>query len=214
MSRPDPRLAVLISGRGSNMVSILDAIDAGQLPATAALVVSDKADAAGLSRAAERGVDTAVCARQPGQDAQAWAQRLTTLLEQADIQLVALAGFMRILPPAFCTRWHGALLNIHPSLLPRHKGLDTHQRALDAGDAEAGCSVHFVTAELDGGPVIAQARVAIAPGDDADRLAAKVLQREHVIYPQVLAWCASGRVRLEDTVVQCDGMKLSAPLEV
>lgn len=196
------------------MLRVLDAIEAGQLPALPVLVLADTPEAAGLALAAQRGVGTAVCAPRDHADRDTWARALTTQLEAVGAELVALAGFMRVLPAAFCDRWHGRLLNIHPSLLPRHKGLDTHQRALDAGDREAGCSVHFVTAELDGGPLIAQSRVAIRAGETADSLAERVLKREHVLYPQVLTWCATGQVTLRHGHVHRGDTKLAAPLEV
>ncbi|MEM7377596.1 MAG: phosphoribosylglycinamide formyltransferase [Pseudomonadota bacterium] len=205
---------MLISGRGSNMLRVLDAVDAGQLPATPAVVLSDTPTAAGLALAAQRGIETAVCVPRDDADRDTWARALTAQLEAVGVELVALAGFMRVLPTVFCTHWQGRLLNIHPSLLPRHKGLDTHQRALDAGDREAGCSVHFVTAELDGGPVIAQSRVAIQDGETAGTLAERVLKREHVLYPQVLTWCATGRITLRHGHVHWDNTKLAAPLEV
>lgn len=196
------------------MLRLLDAVAGGALAADPVLVMSDTAQAAGLGKAAERGIATAVCTPRDFGDADSWASTLSCQLEQTHVDLIALAGFMRILPPRFCRHWLGKLVNIHPSLLPRHKGLNTHQRALDAGDKEAGCSVHFVTAELDGGPVIAQARVPVTEHDTATTLSERVLAREHVIYPLVLSWCATGRVSLVGDAVRYEGRNLVAPLQV
>lgn len=176
------RVAVLISGRGSNMMSLVEQASGYEV----VLVASDKPDAAGLAWAAERGIPTFTRdAKAIGKAA--WEQALTQALADAQAHTVALAGYMRLLSDAFVAHWRGRILNIHPSLLPLYKGLDTHARAIAAGDAEAGCSVHIVTEELDGGAVLGQARVAILPGDTADTLAARVLAEEHRLYPRVLA---------------------------
>lgn len=180
-------VAILISGGGSNMVSLLDMLD-GTDQAHARLVLSNRAAAGGLAKAAARGVDTHVLDHKPyGDDRAAFEGALHSVLLDANIDLVCLAGFMRILTPEFVGKWAGKMLNIHPSLLPKYKGLHTHKRALEAGDAEHGCSVHLVTGELDGGPVLGQARVPVLAGDNADDLAARVLVEEHKLYPQVLA---------------------------
>lgn len=183
-----PRVAILISGRGSNMLAILDAADAEGWDAEFVLVLSNKPGAPGLERAAERGIPTAVVdhraygrARRAEFDA-----ALARAVADSGADWVVLAGFMRILGPGFVQPFSGRIVNIHPSLLPLHPGLRTHEAALAAGDAEHGCTVHLVDASLDGGPVLGQARVPVLPGDDADTLAARVLVEEHRLYPAVL----------------------------
>ena len=186
------RVAIFISGGGSNMVSLLDSM-AGDHPARPCLVLSNKADAGGLARAAERGVPTAVVDHKPfGGDREAFQDALQAELENAAPDIVCLAGFMRVLTASFTSRWEGRMLNIHPSLLPKYRGLHTHARALEAGDAEHGCTVHEVTAELDDGPILGQATVPVLPGDTPDALAARVLVQEHRLYPAVLRRFAGG----------------------
>ncbi len=186
------RVAILISGGGSNMVALVDSMT-GDHPARPVLVLSNVPGAGGLERAAERGIATAVVDHRPfGTDREAFEARLTGALETARPDIICLAGFMRILTPAFTGRWSGRMLNIHPSLLPKYPGLHTHARAIAAGDADAGCSVHEVTAELDGGPVLGQARVPVMPGDTPETLAARVLVQEHALYPAVLRRFAMG----------------------
>lgn len=180
------RVAVLISGRGSNMEALADACAADDYPATIAGVLSDRADAGGLATAARRGIATAALPRADFADKAAHETAIGDQLRAWDTEFVCLAGFMRLLSADFLAPWRGRIVNIHPSLLPRHKGLDTHARALAAGDAEHGCSVHHVTAGMDEGPVIAQARVPVLPGDTADTLAARVLVEEHRLYPEAL----------------------------
>ena len=186
------RVAILISGGGSNMVKLVESMT-GDHPARPVLVLSNVPDAAGLSRACERGVPTAVVDHRafPG-DRAAFEAALDTALAGARPDLICLAGFMRILTPAFVARHAGRILNIHPSLLPKYPGLDTHARAIAAGDAEAGCSVHEVTGELDAGPLLGQARVPVLPGDTPEALAARVLAKEHELYPAVLRRVAEG----------------------
>ncbi len=180
------RVAILISGSGSNMVALVKAL-ADMPGAEACLVLSNRPGAAGLARAEALGVPTAVVDHRAfGSDRQAFERALQAALEKAAPDVICLAGFMRVLSGDFVARWQGRMLNIHPSLLPRYKGLDTHRRAIEAGEREAGCSVHEVTAELDGGPVLGQARVAIAPDDTPESLAARILQLEHRLYPAVL----------------------------
>ncbi len=177
-------VAILISGTGSNMVALARSMT-GDHPGRPCLVLSNVQGAGGITRAAELGIPTgAVVSR--GRSREDFEAELDRALVDAGAEVICLAGFMRILTPEFIARWQGRILNIHPSLLPKYPGLHTHQRALEAGDAEAGCSVHLVTAELDGGPVLAQARVAIAPGDTAETLAARVLAEEHRLYPVAL----------------------------
>lgn len=192
------RVAILISGGGSNMVSLVEDMT-GDHPARPVLVLSNRADAGGLAKAKARGIPTAVVDHRPfGSDRPAFEAALTHVLDQMRPDIICLAGFMRVLTEGFVMRWQGTMLNIHPSLLPNYKGLHTHQRAIDAGDTEAGCSVHEVTAELDGGQVLGQARVPIDPADRADDLAAKVLVQEHILYPLVLRrFAEENRTRID-----------------
>jgi phosphoribosylglycinamide formyltransferase-1 len=182
------KLAILISGRGSNMEALLKAIAADpDYPAVAVLVASNKPDAAGLKIAEAADVPTvAIDHRAYGKDRVAFEKELDDELRRSGAEIIALAGFMRVLTPWFVTRWEGRMINIHPSLLPKYKGLDTQQRAIDAGDNEAGCTVHWVTSGVDEGEIIAQARVPILPGDTADTLAARTLPTEHKLYPEAL----------------------------
>jgi phosphoribosylglycinamide formyltransferase-1 len=186
------RVAILISGGGSNMVALVRSMT-GDHPARPVLVVSNDPAAAGLTRARELGVATATVDHRPfGRDRAAFEAELLKPILAAEPDILCLAGFMRVLTPGFVERFRGRLLNIHPSLLPKYPGLDTHRRALDAGDAEAGCTVHEVTPELDAGPILGQARVPVLPGDTADTLARRVLAKEHVLYPAVLRRIAAG----------------------
>lgn len=192
------RVAILISGSGSNMAALVDSMT-GDHPGRAVLVLSNRADAGGLAKARARGVPVAVVDHRPfGPDRAGFEAAMEAELKTAAPDVICLAGFMRILTPAFIRRWQGRMLNTHPSLLPKYPGLHTHQRALDAGDTEAGCSVHLVTEELDAGPVLAQARVPVLPGDDAATLAARVLEREHVLYPSALRAFLNGRLQRRD----------------
>lgn len=180
------RVAILISGGGSNMLALLRDM-VGDHPARSVLVASNDPSAAGLMRAAELGVATAAVDHRPfGLDRAAFEAALLEPILAAAPDIVCLAGFMRVLTPDFVRQFEGRMLNIHPSLLPKYPGLHTHQRAIDAGDAEAGCTVHQVTAELDAGPILGQARVPVLPWDTADTLAARVLVEEHKLYPAVL----------------------------
>ena len=204
-------LVVLISGSGSNLQALIDAVREQALPVEIRAVISNRGDAFGLERARDAGIEARVLDHRQFPNRESYDRALAELVESYRPGLVVLAGFMRILTPAFVQRFRGRLINIHPSLLPRHRGLHTHQRALDAGDREHGASVHYVTEELDGGPVILQTKVAVEPGDDAATLAARVLRREHVLYPTVVRWIAEGRVRLEDDRVLLDGRPLAEP---
>jgi len=183
---PKIRTAALISGRGSNMAALVEAARADDYPADIALVVSSRADAAGLAFATSEGIATALVPSK-GQTRDAFEAALEAALRAHGVELIALAGFMRILTPGFVARWEGRMINIHPSLLPDFKGLDTHARAIAAGRTEHGCTVHYVSADLDAGEIIAQARVPVLAGDDAHSLAARVLAQEHRLYPQALA---------------------------
>jgi phosphoribosylglycinamide formyltransferase-1 len=192
------RAAILISGRGSNMAALLAAAADPGYPASVALVLSNRADAAGLARAAAAGVPTAVVeSRGFRGDREAFERAVEAELARHGAELVALAGFMRVLTPGFVGRWEGRLVNVHPSLLPAFPGLDTHARALAAGVRLHGCTVHLVSAGVDEGPILAQAAVPVLDADTAETLAARVLEQEHLLYPAALAWLASGRVRVE-----------------
>ncbi|MFP4328706.1 MAG: phosphoribosylglycinamide formyltransferase [Paracoccaceae bacterium] len=186
------RVAILISGGGSNMVRLVDSMT-GDHPARPILVVSNVPGAGGLARAEALGVPTAVVDHRPfGADRAAFEAALAAVLEPARPDLLCLAGFMRVLTADFVRPWQGRMLNIHPSLLPKYRGLNTHARALEAGDAEHGCTVHEVTAELDDGPILGQARVPVLPGDTPETLAARVLEQEHILYPAVLRRLSEG----------------------
>lgn len=205
-------LVVLVSGRGSNLRAIDARISAGELPAVIRAVLSDRADAAALAWAAGRGLRTDVVALPAHADAAAFDAALAAAIAAHEPGLVVLAGYMRILGAPLVARYAGRMLNIHPSLLPRYRGLHTHRRVLEAGDTEHGASVHFVTAELDGGPVVLQARVPVFPGDDEATLADRVLVQEHRIYPLAIRWFAEGRLRFADEAAWFDGRRLEAPL--
>ena len=196
MSAPRKRVAILISGRGSNMTALAEATRAPDYPAEIVGVFSNRADAPGLQYAWLAGIPAAVRAHQDYPSKAAFEAALNDVLAGWHPDIICLAGFMRILSPEFCTRWAGKLINIHPSLLPRHKGLHTHEQALAEGVAEHGCTVHFVTPGMDEGPTIAQARVPVLPGDTAESLAARVLVEEHRLYPKALAMVARGDARM------------------
>ena len=188
MSGAKTKVAVLISGRGSNMEALIHAAEAEDYPAEIVVVVSNKPDAVGLVTALASGVSAICVDSKPfGPDRAAHEQAIDAVLRQAGVEVVALAGYMRVLTPWFVDAWAGRMINIHPSLLPAYPGLHTHARAIAAGDAEAGCTVHLVTQGVDEGPILGQARVPILPGDDEDALAARTLQAEHVLYPKALA---------------------------
>ncbi len=205
MSDSNLALVVLISGRGSNLQSIINAVGDGSLAADIRAVLSNEPNAYGLERARRAGIKTQVINHRDYPSRDEFDAALMECIDAFEPGLVALAGFMRILTPAFVNHYHGRLMNIHPSLLPDFPGLDTHQRALDAGVREHGASVHFVTPDLDGGPVIIQARVPVKAHDDADTLAARVLEREHEIYPQAIRWFAEGRLKIAGEKVLLDG---------
>ena len=188
------RVAVLISGRGSNMAALIEAAKAKDYPAAIVLVVSNLPDASGLVRAREEGIETAVVDHRPfGQDREAFERALDAQLQAHRIDLICLAGFMRLLTPDFVRRWNGRMINIHPALLPQFKGLHTHRRALEAGVKRHGATVHFVVPEMDSGPIILQDSVAVEEGDTEDSLAQRVLAVEHRLYPQALRLVAEGR---------------------
>ena len=198
------RVAILISGRGSNMVALLEAARDPAYPAEIVLVVSNRPEAPGLIRAAEAGIPIRAVDHTTFADRAGFDAALDAALRAADVDLVCLAGFMRILTPDFVASWAGRMLNIHPSLLPLFKGTHTHRQALDAGVRLHGCSVHFVVPELDAGPIVAQAAIPVRQGDDPDSLADRVIVQERRLYPAVLALVAGGRARLEDGQVVVD----------
>ena len=204
------RLVILISGSGSNLQAFIDRIASGELPARIACVISNKPTAGGLQRAQAAGIATEIVDHTGFSDRETFDAALRERVESHRPDLVILAGFMRILTPVFLRPFSGRLLNIHPSLLPKYPGLHTHQRALEAGDAEAGATVHFVTEELDGGPPIVQASVPVQPGDTAQDLAARVLTVEHRIYPLAAQWFAERRLQLQDNRAMLDGAALPA----
>ncbi|WP_426956466.1 phosphoribosylglycinamide formyltransferase [Muricoccus radiodurans] len=192
------RVAVLISGRGSNLGALIGAAQDPDYPAEIALVLSNRAEAAGLERARAAGIPTAVVESRPfGRDRAGFEAAVQAALDAHGVEIVALAGFMRVLTEGFVTRWAGRMINIHPSLLPVFPGLDTHVRALAAGVRLHGCTVHFVTPGVDEGPIIAQAAIGVRADDDEASLAARVLAQEHLLYPAALAWVAAGAARLE-----------------
>lgn len=208
------RLGILISGRGSNMEALLKAAQDPAWPCEPVLVLSNKPEALGLEKARGFGVATAAVDHKPfGKDREAFERAVDAKLKEAGVELVALAGFMRVLTSCFVNEWAGRLINIHPALLPKYPGVETHQRCLDAGDLVHGCTVHQVTAGVDEGPTIGSAEVDVQPGDTEDTLAARVLKAEHLLYPRCLAAVARGggaRVR-EDVTVGGDVIRLYAP---
>jgi phosphoribosylglycinamide formyltransferase-1 len=206
----DCNVVVLISGSGSNLQALIDSIANDGNPARIAAVISNRADAYGLERAKQAGIATRVLDHKQFDGREAFDAALVEAIDGFDPQLVVLAGFMRILTPGFVNHYTGRLLNIHPSLLPKYKGLHTHQRALEAGDSEHGCSVHFVTEELDGGPLVVQAVVPVESGDTPESLAQRVHSQEHHIYPLAMRWFAQGRLRLGASGAQLDGKDLPA----
>jgi phosphoribosylglycinamide formyltransferase-1 len=207
-------VVVLISGKGSNLQSILDHVAAGRLPIRVRAVISDRVEAAGLDLARAMRVPAFALLPRDFPDSEAFDAALMALIDREKPGLVVLAGFMRILGNAFVRHHRGRLLNIHPSLLPKYRGLHTYKRVLEAGEQMHGCSVHFVTEELDGGPVIAQASVPILPADTEASLRARVQQREHLLYPHAIGWFARGQLRLDRQHIQFDGAPLSSPKQL
>lgn len=199
------RIAVLISGRGTNLQSLIDASDKADFPAEIVLVVSNKADAYGLVRAEKAGIATRVLPHTDYGTRAAFDEALDAILVPERIDLICLAGFMRLLTPAFIAKWPDKILNIHPSLLPAFPGLHVHQRAIDAGVRFSGCTVHIVRVKMDDGPIVVQAAVPLAQDDTAETLAARILQSEHRIYPKALEWIASGQARVEGDRIVLDG---------
>ena len=207
-------IVILISGRGSNMQAILDQAARGELAVDIRAVISNRPDAPGLDSARAAGIHTVVVDHREHSSRAEYDQALQSAIDQYQPALVVLAGFMRILTPAFVRHYQGRLINIHPSLLPALRGLNTHQRALEAGVSEHGASVHFVTEELDGGPVIVQARVPVQPDDTADTLATRVLRVEHQLYPTAIGWFAAGRLHYRDGAAWLDERPLIQPVRL
>ena len=208
------RLVVLISGRGSNLQALLDQTMNGALAAEVAAVISNQPGVYGLERARQAGVPALELDHRRFADRPGFEAVLIELIDRYSPDLVILAGFMRVLTAGFTEHYRGRLLNIHPSLLPKFRGLHTHERAIAAGETEHGATIHFVTAELDGGPLIVQARVPVLPDDDPDHLAARVLEQEHRLYPQAIRWLAEGRLKLDGERVWFDGEPLREPLRL
>ncbi|WP_276642326.1 phosphoribosylglycinamide formyltransferase [Siccibacter turicensis] len=204
-------IVVLISGNGSNLQAIIDACESGKIAGTLRAVFSNKADAFGLQRARDAGIPAHALSAGQFATREAFDRELMQEIDAYAPDLVVLAGYMRILSPAFVAHYTGRLINIHPSLLPKYPGLHTHRQVLENGDAEHGTSVHFVTDELDGGPVILQAKVPVFGGDDEADITARVQAQEHAIYPLVVSWFADGRLKMQDNAAWLDGQKL-APL--
>lgn len=203
-------VVVLISGSGSNLQALIDSLAGADTPAVIRAVISNRADAYGLERARKAGIETRFLDHKAYADRESFDAALIQAIDGFDADLVLLAGFMRILSADFVRHYQGRLLNIHPSLLPKYKGLHTHQRALEAGDAEHGCSVHFVTEELDGGPLVVQAAIPVESDDTPETLAQRVHVQEHVIYPLAMRWFAEGRARLGEHGAMLDGELLPA----
>jgi len=205
-----PRIVILISGTGSNMVTIAEQARAGEIPGLVAAVISNRPDVAGIQHARDRDLPTEVLDHKAFDSREAFDAALIPVIDQYQPDLVVLAGFMRILSADFVRHYQGRMLNIHPSLLPKYQGLNTHQRAIDAGDEEHGVSVHFVTEELDGGPVVIQAAVPVLEDDDAATLQRRVQQQEHIIYPIAVKWFVEGRLKMTDNGVTLDKQPLPA----
>ncbi len=201
------RVAVLISGRGSNMIALIKAAKAKDYPAEITLVVSNRPDAPGIAYAREAGIATTVIDHTDyGKNREAFERALQAVLEGSGIEIVCLAGFMRLFTPWFIERWDGRMLNIHPALLPNFKGLHTHEQALAAGAKQHGATVHFVTVGMDEGPTVCQASVPVREGDTAETLAARVLTVEHLIYPLALQWLAEGRLHINQGTCRLEGV--------
>ncbi|PIE24256.1 MAG: phosphoribosylglycinamide formyltransferase [Neptuniibacter caesariensis] len=202
------RIVVLISGSGSNLQAIMDAIEVGQINGRIEAVLSNKADAYGLERARRADIPTLFLSHTEFDKRESFDQAMIELIDQYQPDLIVLAGFMRILSAEFVRHYQGKMFNIHPSLLPKYKGLNTHQRAIDAGDAEHGCTVHFVTEELDGGPLAVQGKVSIDSQDSAESLQQKVHEVEHLIYPRAIEWFCANRLKWTLDGVYLDGKPL------
>lgn len=197
--------AVLISGRGSNMLALERAARDGRIDGQIVSVISDRAGAPGLAAARELGLEASVLDTAAREDREAFGQSLSDRIRESGARLVVLAGFMRILNDGFVREWQGRLLNIHPSLLPAYRGLQTHRRVVEAGESSHGCTVHFVVEELDAGPAVIQGRLTVRPGEDEKALSARVQRLEHIIYPRAVGWFAAGRLECRDGTALLDG---------
>ncbi|MEW5057615.1 MAG: phosphoribosylglycinamide formyltransferase [Cycloclasticus sp.] len=204
------RIVVLLSGSGSTLQSMIDA----DLPADICAVISNKADVMGLERAQKAGINSHVLEHTAFPSREAFDLELKKLIEQQQADLIVLAGFMRILSDDFVNHYYGKLINIHPSLLPKYKGMYTHQRVMDDGEPLHGSSVHFVNTELDGGPVVLQARVPVLPSDDVESLELRIKSKEQLIYPTAISWLAEGRIELKGHEVYMDQKKMSGPVVI
>lgn len=214
LSQTPLSIVVLISGSGSNLQAIIDRVKSGEINAEIKAVISNRPDAFGLERAEQAGIATQLIDHTAYDSRLSFDQAMIRAIDQYEPELIILAGFMRILSDEFVDHYDGRLINIHPSLLPNFKGLNTHQRAIDTGHIKHGTSVHFVSNELDGGPVIAQAEVSVDKADDAEKLRQKVLKQEHVLYPQVTRWFADRRLKLENGQVYFDQQVLNKPIVI
>lgn len=214
MSTSKPRIAVLISGEGTNLQALIDAVAARRVAGEIALVVSNRAAARGLERARAAGIPTECLPAQRGSERAVYDRALGDVLDRYAPDLIVLAGFMRILTPELVARFSGRLLNLHPSLLPKYPGLDTHRLVLENEDPVHGATVHFVTADLDAGPAVIQYRIAVRPGEPIESLVARVHAGEHVILPRAVDWFLTGRLRLEGDAVMLDGKRLQQPVIV
>lgn len=208
----EPRIVVLVSGGGTNLQALIEATREREFPGQIVAVGCNRPDAYGLERARQAGIETFTVDHTKFDSRESFDTALKAEIERHSPDVLVLAGFMRILTENFVRTFHGIMLNIHPSLLPKYTGLNTHQRALDAGDGKHGVSVHFVTEDLDGGPVIAQAEVAVSSDDTAESLAKKVLKQEHLLYPIVLRWFCEGRLKLDGNTVCFDGQAIPSPM--
>jgi phosphoribosylglycinamide formyltransferase 1 len=206
----EKRIVVLLSGSGSNLQALIDATQSGRIQGRIVAVISNKPDVKGLERAQDAGIEALLLDHKGFESREAFDDALQQLIDRQTPDLIILAGFMRILTANFVRHYLGRMLNIHPSLLPKYKGLHTHQRAIDAGDSEHGCTVHFVTPELDGGPLVLQASVPVEAGTSADQLQQQVLKCEHHIYPLAVEWFCAERLALTTTGVTLDGVQLPA----
>ncbi|MCG5500632.1 phosphoribosylglycinamide formyltransferase [Ectothiorhodospira lacustris] len=211
---PLPGIVVLISGSGTNLQALIDAVADGRVHGEIRAVISNQPEVTGLDRARRAGIPAQVINHRDFSDRSGFDQALMAAIDRHQPELVVLAGFMRVLTPAFVEHYDGHLINIHPSLLPDFRGLHTHERALEAGVQQHGCSIHFVNTELDGGPVILQARVPVLIDDTPQTLAARVQQQEHRAYPQVVQWFCQGRLTLRNGQVWLDEQPLQAPLQL
>lgn len=209
-----PAAAVLISGSGTNLQAFIDQVHAGSLPLAIAIVISNRANAYGLQRARNAGIPVRCIDNRDFPSRESFDDALHEALEDFDPQIVILAGFMRILSASFVNRYPGRILNIHPALLPAYPGLNTHQRVIDAGEAWHGCTVHFVTAELDAGPGLLQGRVPVLKSDDSQTLSARVQTMEHIIFPRAAEWVATGRAEFRDGKAWLDGKALDHPVVI